>query len=177
MGLKIDNWGKWMALAIFSFCNTGINEFISNALDPWFVNSLQVFTKFFTKDAQIIMRSSSQILKNIKITLPFAPQKGSQDQEHRVLACHVPVDRADPLHLRACHGHLCTVPLLLASGLCNHQAAGGSPGHWILDSVVHTGIVFDFLIIMTMIIETITVHFFAGQEGDSFVIGIFFCIF
>lgn len=42
MGLKIDNWGKWMALAIFSFCNTGINEFISNALDPWFVNSLQV---------------------------------------------------------------------------------------------------------------------------------------
>jgi hypothetical protein len=44
MGLKIDNWGKWMALAIFSFCNTGINEFISNALDPWFVNSLQVPT-------------------------------------------------------------------------------------------------------------------------------------
>lgn len=42
MGLKIDNWGKWSALAIFSFCNTGINEFISNALDPWFVNSLQV---------------------------------------------------------------------------------------------------------------------------------------
>ena len=41
MGLKIDSWGKWMALAIFSFCNTGINEFISNALDPWFVNSLQ----------------------------------------------------------------------------------------------------------------------------------------
>lgn len=42
MGLKIDSWGKWMALAIFSFCNTGINEFISNALDPWFLNSLQV---------------------------------------------------------------------------------------------------------------------------------------
>lgn len=46
MGLKIDNWGKWMALAVFSFCNTGINEFISNALDPWFVNSLQVRTFF-----------------------------------------------------------------------------------------------------------------------------------
>ena len=46
MGLKIDNWGKWSALAVFSFVNTGINEFISNALDPWFVNSLQV--SFFT---------------------------------------------------------------------------------------------------------------------------------
>ena len=42
MGLKIDSWQKWSALAIFSFFNTGINEFISNALDPWFVNSLQV---------------------------------------------------------------------------------------------------------------------------------------
>jgi hypothetical protein len=42
MGLKIDSWGKWSALAAFSFLNTCINEFISNALGPWFVNSLQV---------------------------------------------------------------------------------------------------------------------------------------
>ena len=42
MGLKIDNWGKWSALATFSFFNTCINEFISNALGPWFLNSLQV---------------------------------------------------------------------------------------------------------------------------------------
>lgn len=42
MGLKIDSWAKWSALAIFSFFNTCINEFISNALDPWFLNSLQV---------------------------------------------------------------------------------------------------------------------------------------
>jgi hypothetical protein len=42
MGLKIDSWGKWSALASFSFLNTCINEFISNALGPWFVNSLQV---------------------------------------------------------------------------------------------------------------------------------------
>jgi hypothetical protein len=41
MGLNIDTWGKWSALAGFSFCNTCINEFISNALDPWFLNSLQ----------------------------------------------------------------------------------------------------------------------------------------
>lgn len=42
MGLNIDNWTKWSALAIFSFFNTCINEFISNALAPWFINSLQV---------------------------------------------------------------------------------------------------------------------------------------
>ncbi len=45
MGLKIDSWGKWSALAIFSFLNTCINEFISNALGPWFLNSLQVGCK------------------------------------------------------------------------------------------------------------------------------------
>jgi hypothetical protein len=54
MGLKIDNWTKWSALAVFSFCNTGINEFISNALDPWFVNSLQVgFLVLITCQEQI----------------------------------------------------------------------------------------------------------------------------
>jgi len=42
MGLRIDNWAKWSALAVFSFMNTCINEFISNALNPWFLNSLQV---------------------------------------------------------------------------------------------------------------------------------------
>ena len=41
MGLKIDNWTKWSALAGFSFCNTCIQEFISNSLAPWFLNSLQ----------------------------------------------------------------------------------------------------------------------------------------
>lgn len=42
MGLKIDNWTKWSSLAVFSFFNTCINEFISNSLAPWFLNSLQV---------------------------------------------------------------------------------------------------------------------------------------
>ena len=44
MGLRIDNWVKWSALATFSFMNTCINEFISNSLNPWFLNSLQVST-------------------------------------------------------------------------------------------------------------------------------------
>ena len=54
MGLKINSWGKWTALAVFSFFNTCINEFISNALDPWFLNSLQVIC--FCAIDQLLMR-------------------------------------------------------------------------------------------------------------------------
>jgi hypothetical protein len=41
MGLTIDNWPKWYCLAGFSFCNTAINEFLSSALGPWFINTVQ----------------------------------------------------------------------------------------------------------------------------------------
>lgn len=41
MGLTIDTWGKWSALAFFSFVNTCVNEFISNSLDPWMLNTIQ----------------------------------------------------------------------------------------------------------------------------------------
>ena len=41
MGMTIDNWGKWSALAIFSFLNTAINEFLGSALIPWFTNTIQ----------------------------------------------------------------------------------------------------------------------------------------
>lgn len=42
MAMKIDSWPKWHALAIFSFFNTAINEFIGSALVPWFTNTIQV---------------------------------------------------------------------------------------------------------------------------------------
>lgn len=35
MGMTIDNWWKWSALAVFSFLNTAINEFLGSALIPW----------------------------------------------------------------------------------------------------------------------------------------------
>lgn len=41
MGMVIDTWGKWFALALFSFVNTAINEFLGNALVPWFTNTIQ----------------------------------------------------------------------------------------------------------------------------------------
>jgi hypothetical protein len=41
MGMTIDTWNKWYCLAIFSFVNTATNEFLGNALLPWFQNTIQ----------------------------------------------------------------------------------------------------------------------------------------
>lgn len=41
MGMTIDTWNKWYCLAIFSFLNTSTNEFLGNALQPWFQNTIQ----------------------------------------------------------------------------------------------------------------------------------------
>lgn len=41
MGMTIDTWSKWYCLAIFSFINTSTNEFLGNALMPWFQNTIQ----------------------------------------------------------------------------------------------------------------------------------------
>jgi hypothetical protein len=41
MGMVIDTWNKWYCLAVFSFINTSTNEFLSNALMPWFQNTIQ----------------------------------------------------------------------------------------------------------------------------------------
>lgn len=41
MGMTIDTWWKWHALAQFSFWNTAANEFIGSALAPFFLNTIQ----------------------------------------------------------------------------------------------------------------------------------------
>ena len=41
MGMVIDTWVKWAALACFSFLNTAMNEFLDSALAPWFTNTIQ----------------------------------------------------------------------------------------------------------------------------------------
>lgn len=41
MGLVINDWYSWSALAAFSFVNTAINEFLSASLIPWFTNTIQ----------------------------------------------------------------------------------------------------------------------------------------
>lgn len=41
LGFRVDTWGRWVAVATFSFANTCINEFIGNSLSPWIVNTVQ----------------------------------------------------------------------------------------------------------------------------------------
>lgn len=41
MGMPINTWGKWSCLAVFSFVNTTVNEFLSTALAPWLQNTIQ----------------------------------------------------------------------------------------------------------------------------------------
>jgi hypothetical protein len=51
MGMTIDTWDKWYCLAAFSFLNTATNEFLGNALMPWY-HSLPLLS---TEDFEIIM--------------------------------------------------------------------------------------------------------------------------
>lgn len=41
MGMKINTWGRWCFVALFSFLNTTCNEFFNNSLYPFFVNTIQ----------------------------------------------------------------------------------------------------------------------------------------
>eukprot|EP00961_Rhodomonas_salina_P244611 3305952-Rhodomonas_salina.1 len=41
MGIHIDTWNKWAMVCIFAFVNTAMNEFFSNSLDLWIINTLQ----------------------------------------------------------------------------------------------------------------------------------------
>lgn len=41
LGMLIDTWPKWMSLAVFSFVNTAINEFLGNALVPFITNTIE----------------------------------------------------------------------------------------------------------------------------------------
>ncbi len=64
---------------------------------------------------------------------------GPQDQEDRVLPRNMPVDSADPLHVRACHGGLCPFPFLQSGGLCTRKADRGLDRHGLQHRLVHTG--------------------------------------
>ena len=40
MGIKLDTWYKWNMVAAFTFINTSINDFMSDALSPWILNTI-----------------------------------------------------------------------------------------------------------------------------------------
>ena len=40
MGIKMDSWYKWALVAVFTFVNTTVNDFMSDAISPWLLNTL-----------------------------------------------------------------------------------------------------------------------------------------
>ena len=40
MGMVLDTWYKYSMVAIFTFVNTSINDFMSDAISPWIINTI-----------------------------------------------------------------------------------------------------------------------------------------
>jgi hypothetical protein len=40
MGVTLDTWYKWNMVAAFTFINTSINDFMSDAISPWILNTI-----------------------------------------------------------------------------------------------------------------------------------------
>jgi hypothetical protein len=40
MGVTLDTWYKWGLVAAFTFVNTLVNDFMSDAISPWIVNTI-----------------------------------------------------------------------------------------------------------------------------------------
>ena len=40
MGITLDTWYKWNMVAAFTFINTSINDFMSDAISPWILNTI-----------------------------------------------------------------------------------------------------------------------------------------
>ena len=40
MGVTLDTWYKWNMVAAFTFINTSVNDFMSDAISPWILNTI-----------------------------------------------------------------------------------------------------------------------------------------
>ena len=40
MGVTLDSWYKWGLVATFTFVNTAVNDFMSDAISPWILNTI-----------------------------------------------------------------------------------------------------------------------------------------
>ena len=40
MGMTLDTWYTWNLVAAFTFINTAINDFMSDAISPWILNTI-----------------------------------------------------------------------------------------------------------------------------------------
>ena len=40
MGVVLDTWYKWSLVGVFTFVNTSMNDFMSDAISPWILNTI-----------------------------------------------------------------------------------------------------------------------------------------
>jgi len=40
MGVVLDTWYKWGMVALFTLVNTSVNDFMSDAISPWIINTI-----------------------------------------------------------------------------------------------------------------------------------------
>ena len=40
MGVALDSWDRWWLVAVFTFLNSSVNDFMSDALSTWILNTI-----------------------------------------------------------------------------------------------------------------------------------------
>jgi hypothetical protein len=61
MGVKLDTWYKWGLVASFTFINTSVNDFMSDALSPWILNTITDHKNRFIPYSKIVCLSITQM--------------------------------------------------------------------------------------------------------------------
>lgn len=60
MGVKLNTWYKWGLVAAFTFINTSVNDFVSDALSPWILNTITDHKTRFIPYSKLICLTITQ---------------------------------------------------------------------------------------------------------------------
>jgi hypothetical protein len=61
MGVVLNTWYKWGLVAAFTFINTSVNDFMSDALSPWILNTITDHKTRFIPYRKLVCLSITQI--------------------------------------------------------------------------------------------------------------------
>jgi hypothetical protein len=61
MGVILDTWYKWGMVAVFTLCNTAMNDFMSDAISPWIINTITDHKTRFIPYPKIICLGIAQM--------------------------------------------------------------------------------------------------------------------
>jgi hypothetical protein len=61
MGVVLNTWYKWGLVAAFTFINTSVNDFMSDALSPWILNTITDHKTRFVPYRKLVCLAITQI--------------------------------------------------------------------------------------------------------------------